>query len=172
MDEKKSLGMVHAARMMRRYGGRPATARRPETAPEAQEDLTPRPYRALRDAAEEAPRPNDVRAVPESWVNGPRAPVKKQQTRRSRSLNDQIIDAQMAQLEVQRQHRSEVSERLSQPYVRTCKSVSLSMTRAEEEALRKHARSLDMTFSKWARIILFTAAGVPIPEDRPRKKRS
>jgi hypothetical protein len=172
MGEKKSLGMLHAAKMMRRYGGRPATARRPETPSEPQEDINPRPYRSLRDAAEEAPRPNDVRAVPESWINGPRAPVKKQQQRRPRSLNDQLIDAQMAQLEAQRKHKSAITERLSEPYVRTCKSVSLSMTRAEEQALRKHARSLDMSFSKWARIILFTAAGVPIPEDRPRKKRS
>jgi len=172
MDDKKSLGMLHAAKMMRRYGGRPSTARRPETPSEPQVDINPRPYRSLRDAAEEAPRPNDVRAVPESWINGPRAPVKKQQQRRPRSLNDQLIDAQMAQLEVQRKHKNEIKERLSEPYVRTCKSVSLSMTRAEEQALRKHARSLDMNFSKWARIILFTAAGVPIPEDRPRKKRS
>jgi hypothetical protein len=86
-------------------------------------------------------------------------------------MSDQIIDAQVAQLEAQKNHRKKVGETLAQPYARTCKSVSLSMTRAEEEALRKHAKSLDMSFSKWARIILFTAAGVPIPEDRPRRKR-
>jgi hypothetical protein len=44
------------------------------------------------------------------------------------------------------------------------------MTRTEEEALREHAKSLNMSFSKWARIILFTAAGVPIPEDRKNKR--
>ena len=43
------------------------------------------------------------------------------------------------------------------------RAVSVSMSREEEEALRTFASDRGINFSEWARQVLFTEAGIPIP---------
>lgn len=171
MGENKPLGMIHAARMMRKYG-HPNRKLRAHSEPQTpdQKKLSPVAYRDAQRDPDHSHGPNDVKVLPDSWLNNAPRPREESVQTRKRTLQDQIIDAQVAQLKAQKQHASRRRERLSQSYTRTCKSVSLSMTRTEEEALREHAKGLNMSFSKWARIILFTAAGVPIPEERKKRR--
>lgn len=43
------------------------------------------------------------------------------------------------------------------------RAVSVSMSREEEDALRTFASDRGINFSEWARQVLFTEAGIPIP---------
>jgi hypothetical protein len=169
MSDRKPLGMVHAARMMRRYRVQPnrsRTAPQPPPQEAPPDSLAPSQYRRVAQNPEaQTPRPNDVKVLPDSWHSAPPAQAKTSRKQPPRPLGDQILDAQIAQLGLQKKHSEGVRRALAERAPRTAKSVSLSMTSIEEQALREHAKSLNMTFSKWARVILFTAAGVPIPDD-------
>jgi hypothetical protein len=160
MGQKKDLGMAHAARMMRLYGGRPRGQRKKETAPP--DKRFPQSYSKLR-GAEGAPHPNDVRALPDSWQNTPRAEV--QSRKPITSMDDQLVAARVAERRTRTAHHEAIKTKLKTKRSKLRKPVSVSMGYDEEQALRKHARSLNMSFSEWVRIILFSAAGLPPDSD-------
>lgn len=48
-------------------------------------------------------------------------------------------------------------------------SVSISVSEEEEDILRIHAAKLDMSFSAWARVVLFRALGRKMPKRLPEE---
>lgn len=48
-------------------------------------------------------------------------------------------------------------------------SVSISVSEEEEDILRIHAAKLDMSFSAWARVVLFRALGKKMPKRLPEE---
>lgn len=48
-------------------------------------------------------------------------------------------------------------------------SVSISVSEEEEDILRIHAAKLDMSFSAWARVVLFRALGKKMPKRMPEE---
>jgi len=48
-------------------------------------------------------------------------------------------------------------------------SVSISVSEEEEDILRIHAAKLDMSFSAWARVVLFRALGKRMPKRLPEE---
>jgi hypothetical protein len=80
-------------------------------------------------------------------------------------MNDQVIAAKVAEKQTRMAHHEAIRGKLKTKRKKLRKPVSVSMGYEEEQALRKHARSLNMNFSQWVRIILFSAAGLPPDTD-------